>query len=257
MKEARAQATSLPPKERGNTRMVNLISVCKNWHGQARVLDHINLELKRGEFVYLIGGTGAGKSSLLRLIATEDSPSQGSVSLFGYDLAKVSPSTLRAIRRLIGYVPQNVQLIPDLSVFDNVALSLSLANPRSRFLSADARKKINEALERLGIASRSDRMARTLSGGEAQRVAVARAIVRSPELIIADEPTGAQDHDHTWSMMDLFVRANMGGATVLLATHDREIVRRIRKKCAVLKQGRLSVEEVAHPMFMSGAQNAR
>ena len=152
----------------------------------------------------------------------------------------------------MGYVPQNVQLIPDLSVFDNVALSLSLANPRSHFLSADARKKINESLDRLGIAAKRDRMARALSGGECQRVAVARAIVRAPELIIADEPTGAQDHDHTWSMMDLFVRANMGGATVLLATHDREIVRRIRKKCAVLKQGRLSIEEVGHPMFMSG-----
>jgi cell division transport system ATP-binding protein len=237
--------------------MVNLVSVCKNWHGQARVLDHINLELKRGEFVYLLGGTGTGKSSLLRLLATEDLPSQGSVSLFGYDLSRVAPATLRAIRRLVGYVPQNVQLISDLSVFDNVALSLSLANPRSHFLSADARKKIHDSLERLGIAAKKDRLARTLSGGEAQRVAVARAIVRSPELILADEPTGAQDHDHTWSMMDLFVRANMSGATVLLATHDREIVRRIRKKCAVLKQGRLTIEESSHPMFMSGSQNVR
>jgi cell division transport system ATP-binding protein len=232
--------------------MVNLVSVCKNWQGQARVLDHVTLELKRGEFVYILGGTGAGKSSLLRLIATEDAPTAGSVSLFGYDLSRISPTTLRAIRRLIGYVPQNVQLIPDLSVFDNVALSLSLANPRSHFLSVDARKKINESLERLGIASKREQMARALSGGESQRVAVARAIVRSPELIIADEPTGAQDHEHTWSMMDLFSRANLSGATVLLATHDREIVRRIRKKCVVLKQGRLTVEESGLPMMMAG-----
>jgi cell division transport system ATP-binding protein len=152
--------------------MVNLVSVCKNWHGQARVLDHINLELKRGEFVYLLGGTGTGKSSLLRLLATEDLPSQGSVSLFGYDLSRVAPATLRAIRRLVGYVPQNVQLISDLSVFDNVALSLSLANPRSHFLSADARKKIHDSLERLGIAAKKDRLARSQMNPPARRITI-------------------------------------------------------------------------------------
>src|SRR4051794_40771793 len=117
--------------------MVLLNGVSKSYHGQSRVLDQINLDLKKGDFLYVVGGTGAGKSSLLRILATEESPSTGAVSLFGYNLATVSPSTLRAIRQVIGYVPQDTRLIPDLSVYDNVALSLSLAGRRA--ISAQSR----------------------------------------------------------------------------------------------------------------------
>jgi cell division transport system ATP-binding protein len=221
--------------------MVVLSGVSKWYFGQARVLDHIDLELKKGDFLYVVGGSGAGKSSLLRILTTEEQASMGTVSLFGYNLATASQSTLRAIRQVLGYVPQDVRLIPDLTVYDNVALSISLA--RGRFLSAEAKAKISELLYRLGLESKRDKLASTLSGGEAQRVAVARALVRSPELIVADEPTGAQDRDYTWSLMDLFLKANTSGSTVVLATHDREIVRRVRKKCAVLREGNIAVEE--------------
>lgn len=221
--------------------MVVLSGVSKTYHGQTRVLDHVNLELKKGDFLYVVGGSGAGKSTLLRLLTTEENPSMGIVSLFGYNLSSVSPSTLRAIRRLLGYIPQNVRLIPDLTVFDNIALSLSLAG--QRVLSMQCKSKISELLNRLGLEAKRDKLAGTLSGGEAQRVAVARALVRSPELIVADEPTGAQDRDYTWSLMDLFLKANISGSTVVLATHDREIVRRVRKKCAVLRGGHISLEE--------------
>jgi cell division transport system ATP-binding protein len=165
----------------------------------------------------------------------------GSVSLFGYNLSAVSPATLRAIRQSLGYVPQDIRLIPDLTVYDNIALSISLAG--RRMLSAQTKAKISELLNRLGLDSKRDKLASTLSGGEAQRVAVARALVRSPELIIADEPTGSQDRDFTWSLMDLFLKANVSGSTVVLATHDREIVRRVRKKCAVLRGGNIALEE--------------
>lgn len=221
--------------------MVVLSGVSKSYVGQTRVLDQVNLELKKGDFLYVVGGSGAGKSSLLRLLATEEEPSMGVLSLFGYNLSAVSPSTLRAIRQSLGYVPQDIRLIPDLTVYDNIALSLSLAG--RRVLSAQAKAKISELLSRLGLESKRDKMASTLSGGEAQRVAVARALVRSPELIIADEPTGSQDRDYTWSLMDLFLKANVAGATVVLATHDREIVRRVRKKCAVLRGGNIALEE--------------
>lgn len=221
--------------------MVVLSGVSKWYFGQTRVLDQVNLELKKGDFLYVVGGSGAGKSSLLRLLATEEEPSMGTLSLFGYNLSAVSPATLRAIRQSLGYVPQDIRLIPDLTIYDNIALSLSLA--RSRVLSAQAKAKISELLSRLGLESKRDKLASTLSGGEAQRVAVARALVRSPELIIADEPTGSQDRDYTWSLMDLFLKANSGGATVVLATHDREIVRRVRKKCAVLRGGNIALEE--------------
>jgi cell division transport system ATP-binding protein len=221
--------------------MVSLTSVSKSYFGQARVLESANLELKKGDFLYVWGGTGAGKSSLLRLMATEEAPSSGAVSLFGYNLAQVSPGTLRAIRQSLGYVPQDVRLIPDLTVYDNIALSVSLAGRRA--LSGQYKERINELLTAIGLAGKRDKLACTLSGGEAQRVAIARALVRSPELLIADEPTGAQDKEFTWTLMDLFLKANLSGSTVVLATHDREIVRRVRKRCAVLRGGNLTLED--------------
>lgn len=201
------------------------------------------MELKKGDFLYVVGGSGAGKSSLLRLLATEEAPSQGAVSLFGYDLARSSPSVLRHIRQNLGYVPQDIKLIPDLSVADNVMLSLTLAgkNPRDPAL----RDRMQDLLMRLGLESKKDKPAGALSGGEAQRVAVARALVRSPELLIADEPTGSQDRDFTWSLMDLFLKSNLAGTTVIIATHDREIVRRVRKRCAILRDGQVRIEEGA------------
>ena len=220
--------------------LVNLTQVSKSYFGQAaKVLDQVNLTLKKGDFLYVVGGSGAGKSSLLRILATEEAPTQGIVSLFGYNLATVSPGTLRAIRQALGTVPQDVRLISDLTVLDNIALSVSLAGRRA--LSPQVRSRIGDTLERLGLAAKRDKLAATLSGGEAQRVALARALVRSPELIIADEPTGSQDRDFTWSMMELFLKANVNGATVVVATHDREIVRRVRKRCAVLKNGRVEI----------------
>lgn len=221
--------------------MVQLSGVSKWYHGQTRVLDHVNLELKRGDFLYVVGGSGAGKSSLLRLLATEELPSTGAVTLFGFDLGSIAPGTLRTVRQALGYIPQDVRLIPDLTVFDNVALSVSLAGRRG--FGADARAKVNELLERLGLADKRDKLARALSGGEMQRVAVARALVREPELIVADEPTGSQDKEFTWSLMDLFLKANLKGSTVVVATHDREIVRRVRKRCAVMKNGHVAMED--------------
>lgn len=223
------------------TVMLQLNGVSKWYFNQTRVLDQVHLDLKRGDFLYVVGGSGAGKSSLLRMLATEEAPSSGNVSLFGYNLATISPSTLRAIRQAIGYIPQNVRLIPDLTVYDNVALSLSLAGRRVQ--GTDTRRQVLELLERLGLSHQANKIAGTLSGGEAQRVAVARALVRAPEILIADEPTGAQDTQFTWSLMDLFLKANVGGATVIVATHDREIVRRVRKRCAVLKNGQVMLEE--------------
>jgi cell division transport system ATP-binding protein len=206
-----------------------------------RVLDRVSLDLKLGDFLYVVGGSGAGKSSLLRLLATEETPSSGSLSLFGFDLTSAPPSKLQSIRRNIGYVPQNIRLIPDLTVFDNVVLSLSLAGKRVG--AAAARQRVTELLERLGLAAKKEKMAAALSGGEAQRVAIARALVRQPQLLVADEPTGAQDKDFTWAVMDLFLKANLSGTTVVVATHDREIVRRVRKRCATLKNGQLVAED--------------
>lgn len=221
--------------------MIQLRSLSKGYLEKHLVLNQIQLEMKKGEFLYVLGGTGAGKSTLLRMIASEETPSNGEIHLFGYNLATVNASTLRAIRQSIGYVPQNIRLISDFSVFENVALGVSYGG--ARVVRAEVRNRIYELLERLQLTHLRDVAASRLSGGEAQRVAVARALARKPELLIADEPTGAQDHTNTWSVMDLMQRTNLQGTTVVLATHDREIVRRVRKRCAVLTAGKISVEE--------------
>jgi cell division transport system ATP-binding protein len=221
--------------------MIQLQSLSKSYPDRKRVLDHISLDLKKGDFLYVLGGTGAGKSTLLRLLATEEEVFSGKLSLFGYELERASGSTLQAIRRSIGYVPQNVRLIPDFTVFENVALGVSLAG--SRVARADVRSKIYELLDRLQLMTLRDTLASRLSGGEAQRVAIARALARSPELLIADEPTGAQDFQNTWNVMDLLHRANISGTTMVLATHDREIVRKLRKRCAILSHGKIMIEE--------------
>lgn len=221
--------------------MIQLQMLSKGYTERKKVLDQISLTLKKGEFVYVLGGTGAGKSTLLRMLATEELPTEGKLSLFGYDLARVNGSTLQAIRRSIGYVPQNVRLISDFTVFENVALGVSLAG--ARVMRAEVRSKIYELLDRLALMNLRDTPACQLSGGEAQRVAIARALARGPELFIADEPTGAQDFQNTWNVMDLLQRANISGTTMVLATHDREIVRKLRKRCAILSHGKIMIEE--------------
>lgn len=221
--------------------MIQLQSLSKGYSGRRNVLDQISLEMKKGDFLYVLGGTGAGKSTLLRLLATEEEVFYGRLALFGYDLDRATASTLQAIRRSIGYVPQNVRLIPDFTVFENVALGVALAG--SRVARAEVRAKIYELLDRLQLMDLRDALAARLSGGEAQRVAIARALARAPELLIADEPTGAQDFQNTWNVMDLLHRANLSGTTMIVATHDREIVRKLRKRCAILSHGKVMIEE--------------
>jgi cell division transport system ATP-binding protein len=166
--------------------MIHLQALTQGYPERKKVLDQISIELRKGDFLYVLGGTGAGKSTLLRLIATEDRPTSGKISLFGYDLAEANSATLQAIRRSIGYVPQTIRLIPDFTVFENVALGVSLAG--SRVLRAEVRSKIYELLDRLQLISLRDSPAARLSGGEAQRVAIARAIARAPSSSFATNP---------------------------------------------------------------------
>lgn len=229
--------------------MISLRQVSRWYPGASkdrpRVLDQIDLDLKKGEFLYLIGGTGAGKTTLLRMLATEELPSAGVLSLFGYDLSAVSSSTLRTIRQSVSTISQRVDLIPDLTVMENILIAVGSAG--SRGSAAGRRGKILELLEKAGLASKKDRLASELSGGEAQRVAIVQAIARKPELILADEPTGLQDPESAWGILDLLLRENLSGTTVMVATHDREMVRRVRKTTAFLKNGRLQVHSEESP----------
>lgn len=225
--------------------VIRLTGVTKTYTTGNRVLEQVNLDIKKGDFVYVVGGSGAGKTTLLKLLSTEEAPTTGSITLFGYSLFAQGKSSARRdqiqmIRRAIGYIPQQPKLIGDLSVYDNLSISVDLAGRASA--QNAPKSKIHEILEKLGLTHRLKTRADRLSGGEAQRVAVARALVRQPDLLIADEPTGSQDNDHTWAMMELFSNLNQAGATLLVATHDREIIRRVRKRCVWLQSGQLVVE---------------
>ncbi len=220
--------------------MLSLSQVTKSYPGNPNVLSQISLELDRGEFLFVVGGTGAGKTSLLKILVTEEFPSEGRIQFFGRSLEPTRRSELSHLRMQMGYIPQEQRLISDLTVLENleVAWRHSQAVRVTSFDSAAL-----EILDRLGLRGRSDVLCTNLSGGEAQRVAFARALIRKPELIVADEPTGAQDREFTWAMMDLLVKASQQGTTVVMATHDRELVRRVRKRTAYLQAGHLHFEE--------------
>jgi cell division transport system ATP-binding protein len=221
--------------------MIVLNCVSQWYVPQQKILNNVSFTLKKGDFLYIVGGSGAGKSTLLKLLSGDVKPNFGNVHLFGFPLHHAPSNTVCAIRRCIGVIPQKIQLIPELNVFDNVAMSFTIS--RAHFLRSEHKDRIHDLLKKMGLSHKAKVATGMLSGGEAQRVAIARALIRSPEFIVADEPTGAQDRDFTWIVMDLLLKANQSGITVILATHDRDIVRRIRKKAALLRDGMIQFED--------------
>ncbi len=205
-------------------------------YGRApEVLKDLDLTLTTGSFQFLTGPSGAGKSSLLKLIYLAHRPSRGLVSLFGRDIASARRDELPLMRRRMGVVFQEFRLLDHLSVFDNAALPLRLAGLKPR----DYHDDVAELLDWVGLGARSEAQPATLSGGEKQRLAIARAVVARPELILADEPTGNVDPDMGARLMRLFLELNRLGATVLIATHDLQLVERLGKPVLHLEAGRL------------------
>ncbi len=203
------------------------------------VWQKVNFELAKGDFLYILGGSGAGKSSLLRTLASFEQPNEGKVICHGINLQNSSRSDLSRLRKRISYIPQNLGLIPDLTLKDHVEIS-QMGLPPSEIVDE---AQLQAYLQLMGLKDKWNKPIQVLSGGERQRVAIIRAISRKADLLIADEPTGAQDFEMTWKLMDLFVKLNMAGTAVLLATHDLEMVRRLRKRCAILKDGNFKVED--------------
>ena len=221
--------------------LIDLRGITKSYSGGVKVLEEVSLSVRKGEFLYVVGGIGTGKTTLLRILATEEPVDTGEIQLFGYSLNRVNPNTLSAIRRSIGYIPQGIRLIPDLTVEENVRMALTVSS--RAFLSREAKKSVQDALERLGVGALRSRVAKTLSGGGSQRVAIARALARKPEFLIADEPTGAQDRASAWALMDTLMKCQLDGTTVVVATHDAKVVRRVRKRSVTLNGGRIFTED--------------
>ena len=199
------------------------------------VLTDVSLSLPRGSFHFITGVSGAGKSSLLKLIYLAARPSTGAFRLFGEDVTRMSPRDLPTARRRIGVVSQDLLLLDHLSAFDNTALPLRIAGHKV----ADYRNDVAELLTWVGLGTRMQALPPTLAGGEKQRLAIARAVVNRPEILLADEPTGNVDHEMALRIYRLFVEMNRLGTTVIIATHDQDLVARSSRPVLHLEKGRL------------------
>ena len=215
--------------------MIQLFHVTKEYPGEPPALSDVTLEVEKGEFVFLTGPSGAGKSTLLKLIFCAEPPSGGQVLLFGRNLARITPREVPFVRRHIGVVFQDFKLLPDRTVAENAGLPLEVRGLGDREL----RKRVRGLLRSVGLEHRADKFPPSLSGGEQQRVAVARALAGEPQLLLADEPTGNLDADRTLEVMELLAAANARGTTVLIATHDRSLLERYKRRVVVLEHGRL------------------
>ncbi|WP_441245865.1 cell division ATP-binding protein FtsE [Kitasatospora sp. McL0602] len=216
--------------------MIRFDNVSKTYPKQNRpALDNVSLEIEKGEFVFLVGSSGSGKSTFLRLCLREERPSTGEVHVLGKDLGKLSNWKVPHMRRQLGTVFQDFRLLPNKTVAQNVAFALEvIGKPKSAI-----NKVVPEVLDLVGLGGKEGRMPGELSGGEQQRVAIARAFVNRPMLLIADEPTGNLDPQNSVGIMKLLDRINRTGTTVLMATHDQAIVDQMRKRVIELDKGLL------------------
>lgn len=215
--------------------MIRFDNVNKRYPGSHEALGNVSFHLPRGAMAYLTGHSGAGKSTLLKLIALIERPSRGNVILDGVNLSNVRNSKVPYIRRNIGIIFQNHHLLHDRPVFDNIALPLVIAGYQHREIG----KRVRAALDQVGLLSKEKSAPITLSGGEQQRVGIARAIVHKPSLLLADEPTGNLDPELSLEIMQLFERFNQVGVTVLIASHDMDLISQMGSPVITLNQGRL------------------
>jgi cell division transport system ATP-binding protein len=220
--------------------MIRFDQVNKRYPGGHEALINVSFHLPRGQMAYLTGHSGAGKSTLLKLIALIERPSRGNVILDGVNLSQVSNRKVPYIRRNIGIIFQNHHLLHDRPVFDNVALPLIIAGFQHR----EVGKRVRAALDQVGLLDKEKAAPITLSGGEQQRVGIARAIVHKPSLLLADEPTGNLDPELSRGIMELFARFNQVGVTVLIASHDLDLIQQMGSPVISLNQGQLTHDDL-------------
>jgi cell division transport system ATP-binding protein len=219
--------------------MIRFYGVTKVYPNGVKALDNINLHIKKGEFLFLVGPSGAGKSTLTKLIFREELPTRGQVLFNGRNVARMRSREVPYLRRRIGMVFQDFRLLPQKTVFENVAFALEVTGASSR----DIKRRVPEVLKLVGLEDKAGMLPAHLSGGEQQRVGIARAIVNNPVLLIADEPTGNLDPETSWGLMELFQQINKAGTTIIMITHAREIVDAMKKRVVALESGRIVRDE--------------
>ena len=221
--------------------MIRFKKVSKTYHPNIVGVDGVSLHIKPGEFVSIVGQSGTGKSTMAKLMFAEERPSRGVIEVGGWDISNISDRDVPLLRRQIGVVFQDFKLLPKKTVYENVAFALQVAGEKPRRI----RDVVPKVLDIVGLGPKMDRYPRQLSGGEQQRVAIGRALVHSPKILVADEPTGNLDTINSTEIMDLLKKINEFGTTIVLVTHDREVVNKLKRRVVTLENGKIvsDVEE--------------
>ncbi|WP_379157541.1 cell division ATP-binding protein FtsE [Paenibacillus sp. sgz5001063] len=220
--------------------MIEMQDVWKTYPNGTHALQGVSVKIDRNEFVYVVGPSGAGKSTFMKLIYREEMPTKGQISVGGFNIGKLKPRKIPYVRRNIGVVFQDFRLLPRLTAYENVAFAMEVIEAPKKVI----RKRVPEVLELVGLRSKANREPSQLSGGEQQRIAIARAIVNNPSVIIADEPTGNLDPETSWGIMQLLDEINFRGTTIVMATHNRDIVNKMRKRVLAIENGNIVRDQV-------------
>ena len=221
--------------------MILLDRVSKVYGKRGAALERINLHVEPKEFVIIVGASGAGKSTLLKLLTREEKPTSGKIVVGGIDYERLKDKDIPYLRRKIGVVFQDFKLLSNRTVFENVAFALEIVGMSNK----EIRHTVPKVLEIVGLKDKARNYPSELSGGERQRVAIARAIVRQPKILIADEPTGNLDPKHAWDVIRVLEKINKYGTTVLLTTHNKEIVDTLKRRVVTIKDGRISSDRAS------------
>jgi cell division transport system ATP-binding protein len=226
--------------------MIIFDNVSKEYNETGAALQDINFHIKEGEFVSVVGQSGAGKSTLLKLIFAEEKPSAGKIYIKGRDITGIKANKLPILRRHIGVVFQDFKLLDKKTVFENVAFAMEVSGKTDKEIEND----VPQVIDIVGLAEKLHRYPNELSGGERQRVSIARALVHRPDIIVADEPTGNLDLVNTWDIVQLLMKINQYGTTVILATHNREVVNLINKRVLTIDGGRVAKDQLDNGKYI-------
>ena len=213
--------------------MIELVDVTKTYEIGTRALNGVSMKIEDGEFVFLVGPSGSGKSTIIKLLTAELKPTGGSLAVNGFVLEKIRPRAVPYLRRTLGVIFQDFRLIDNKNVYDNVAFAMRVIGASEN----EIKKRVPYVLDLVGLENKGRRLPRELSGGEQQRVAIARALVNNPSVIIADEPTGNLDPTRSLEIMMLLEQINALGTTVMVVTHEKELVNRFTKRVVAIKDG--------------------
>ncbi|PWW29501.1 cell division transport system ATP-binding protein [Cytobacillus oceanisediminis] len=219
--------------------MIEMKDVYKRYPNGVTAASGIDVHIKQGEFVYVVGPSGAGKSTFIKMMYREEKPSSGTITIDGVNLATLRSTKVPLLRRKIGVVFQDFKLLPTLTVYENVAFALEVIEEQPKTI----KKQVMETLELVNLKHKARMLPTELSGGEQQRVSIARSIVNAPKVVIADEPTGNLDPDTSWEIMNIFEEINTRGTTVVMATHNKEIVNTIKHRVIAIEGGRIVRDE--------------